>query len=96
MVCAPRFYASFRTGEAFGQCIKTLEAEFERHMSLIFLKHFGTEIHLEILSDDEDDFAKACLYRIINGIVHYRFAVRTKSVELFQTTVTAAHTGCQE
>ena len=62
-------------------------------MSLILLKYFFAEVLFKILSDYEYYLAESSLYGIVDGIVHDGLAVGSESVELFQTAVTASHTG---
>ena len=64
-------------------------------MTLVLAQYLVAEVLLEILTDNENDLTKSATDSIEDRIVHDGFAVRTQSVELFQTTVTAAHTGCQ-
>jgi hypothetical protein len=65
-------------------------------MSFIFRQYLIAEFLLEVLSDDENDFAEAGLNGIIDGIIHDGFPVRAQPVELLKPTITAAHAGSKK
>ena len=65
-------------------------------MSFVFGEHFVAEILLKGFADNEDDFAKACLNGIIDGIIHDGLTIGTQTVKLFQTSIAATHTGSEE
>lgn len=96
VICAPWLLAAFRNSEALGQCVKALEAELGRDVTLIFGEDLRAELLFEVFADDKDNFAEAGLNSIINTVVHDRFTVGTQAVELLETTVTAAHAGSQK
>ena len=95
MVRTPRFRAALGTGKAFGQVVERLEHQLAGDVAFVFGKNLLAEIFFKILADDEDKFAESGLDGVIDGVVHNSFTVGTQSVQLLQTTVTAAHTGCQ-
>ena len=93
MVRTPRFLAAFGADKAFGQFVNRLEDQFARDVTLIFRDNLLTEILFKILADYEDQFAESGLDGIVDGVVHDGFTMRSQTVKLFQTSVTAAHTG---
>ena len=96
VVGAPWFDPSLWWCESLGQGVKALEDQFSGDVPLIFAKDFLTELLFEILSDDEDDFSESCFDGIIDGIVHDGFPVRSESIELFETAITATHAGGEQ
>ena len=74
------------------------ELELERaavcaaHLAVFLLYHL-LELLAEIFAHNIDHLAEAGFHRIVNGVVDYRFTVRTESVHLFESAVTASHSG---
>ena len=95
MVGTPRLGTPFRAGEAFGQIVDGLENQFTRNVPLVFRDNLVAEILFEILADNEDEFAKSGIDSIIDRIIHDGFTIGAQSIQLFQATVTTAHTGSQ-
>ena len=49
----------------------------------------------KILADDEYYFPESGLNGIIDLIIHDGFTMRPEAIELFQSSITAAHAGSQ-
>ena len=95
MVRTPRLRAALGAGEAFGQVVEGLEYQFAGDVTLVFRDDFIAEILFEVLADDEYQFTESSMNGIIDGVVHDGFTMRTQTVELFQTSVAAAHSGSE-
>ncbi len=95
MVCTPWLGAVGRAGVAFGKLVESLENDFCGHYAFIFAEYFFAEILLKIFADNEYYFSESGLNGIVYGVVHYCLAVGAEAVELFESAVTAAHTGSQ-
>ena len=96
MVGTPRFGTALGNGISLRDLVETLEDELAGDMTLIFGKDLLAEILFEILADHPDDLAKTGLDGVIDTVVHDRLAVGAQTVQLFQTTITAAHTGSKQ
>ena len=96
MVGAPWLGASLRTGEAFGQSVEALEHQFARNVAFVFREDNAAEVFLKVFSDYKHEFAEACIYGIVDRVVHYCLAVRAEFVKLFQTAIAASHSCCKE
>ena len=94
MVGSPRFGTAFGAGEAFGKVIYGLEYQFAGNMAFVFGNNLVAEVLFKIFTDYENELAKTGIDGIVNRIIHDSFAIRSQSVQLFQATITAAHTGC--
>ena len=64
-------------------------------MAFVFGNNLVAEVLFKIFTDYENELAKTGIDGIVNRIIHDSFAIRSQSVQLFQATITAAHTGCQ-
>ena len=64
--------------------------------ALILLTNALTECLGKVLANDEYHPAKACPNGIEHGIIEDGFPVWPHRVHLFQTAVTAAHSGCED
>ena len=95
MVRAPRFCTFCRAGESFGQVVQCLEYQFARNVTFIFGEDFVAKILFEIFTDNENEFAETGANGIVDGIIHDCFTIRTQSVQLFQASITASHSGSQ-
>ena len=95
MVGSPRFGTAFGAGEAFRKVIYGLEYQFAGNMAFVFGNNLVAEVLFKIFTDYENELAKTGIDGIVNRIIHDSFAIRSQSVQLFQATITAAHTGCQ-
>lgn len=60
---------------------------------LVSLVYHFLEVIQEIFAHYIYYFPESCLDGIVNGIVDYRFTVRTEAVHLLQTAVSASHSG---
>ena len=96
MVGAPRFDTSFWYSKALWQAVEALEDEFCGYMSLIFTEDFVTEVLFKVFSDNEYDFSESSLDSVVDRIVHDGFTIGSQTVELFQSTITAAHAGSEQ
>ena len=47
------------------------------------------------LADDQHDLVESGFMRVVNREVDDRFAIASEGVNLLQSAVAAAHTGCQ-
>jgi len=83
-----------RAGESFGQVVQCLEYQFAWDVTFIFGDDFVAKILFEIFADNKNKFTKSGVNGIIDRIIHNSFAVRTQSVQLFEATITATHSGC--
>ena len=95
VVCAPRFCASFRTSESLRESVGRLEHHLDRYVSLVFGKDFRAEIVFKIFTNHKYNLTKSTAYCIIDGVVHNCFPVRSKTVQLLQPSITAAHSGSE-
>ena len=96
VVSTPGLGALSRAGEAFGQSIEGLEYEFAGDVAFVLGEHDATEILLEILADNKDEFAEASVDSIVDGVIHNGFTVGAQGVQLLQTAITATHSCCEE
>ena len=96
MVCSPRLLPSLGNTESFGQCVKPLEHQFGRDVPLVLAQHLVAELLFKVLADNENNLSESRFYCVIDAVVHYRLSVRAETVELFQATVAASHSCCEE
>ena len=96
MIGSPGFLASFGHGKALGQCVESLETKFTGNMTFILGKHLFAELLFKILANYPYYFAKSGLDCIIDRIVHDGFTMRSQTIKLLQTSITAAHSCSQE
>ena len=73
----------------------SLKYNFGVNHPFVFFQYNGAKIFFERLTDNKNNFAKSGTFGIKNGIIHDGFTVGSQPVELLQTTVTAAHSGCK-
>ena len=93
MVGSPRLYTVGGAGEPLWKGIEALEAQLYGHMALVLAENLLAEILFRVLADYENDFAKSSLYGVVDGVVHYGLSVWSETIKLFQTAVTASHSG---
>ena len=96
MVGTPGLFAAFGNGEAFGQCVQSLEAEFAGNVTFVLCQNLLAELLFEVAADNPYDLAETGLDGIIDAVVHNALTLRAESVQLLQTTVAATHTGSQK
>ena len=96
VVGTPGFRALGVIRAAFRHFVHRLEAELALYLTLIFAQHDAAEIIFKILTDHKDDLTKACAQSVIHTVIKDGFAVGTETVHLFETAVTASHSGCQD
>ena len=96
MVCAPGFFATFWNSKTFGQCIDALETEFAGNVTFVLGKNLRAELLFKVSTDDPYNFAKASLDCVVNAVIHDALSLRTKCVELLETTIAATHTCSKE
>ena len=65
-------------------------------MTLVLREDFLTELILEILADNENNLSKTSLNSIVDAVVHDCLTIWAQTIELFQTTITATHSGSQK
>ena len=93
MVGAPGFCTFRRASKSFGECIQRLEHHFGGNMIFVFREHFGTEIFFKVFSNNEHHLSESTFNGIVDRVVHDGFTVWSQPVELFQSAITAPHTG---
>ena len=96
VVRAPGLLAAFGNGEAFGQSVEALEAEFAGDVTLVLGEDLCAELLFEVVADDPYYFAKAGLNSVVDAIVHDALTLRAECVELLEATVAASHTCSKE
>ena len=92
---APRLRASLRDPETGRQVVHVLKRVSDFDPVRVTAADRGAERLFDILADDEDHPVKTGAHRIEHGVIHDGFAGRTDFVKLFETAVTAAHSGRQ-
>ena len=93
MIGAPWLLAAFGNLEASRKVVKILEDEFNRNAAFIFRNDLLTEVLFEDTTNDENHFTEASLDGIVNRVIHDGFAIGSKTIQLLQSTITAAHAG---
>ena len=93
MIGAPWLLAALGNLEAFRKVVKILEDEFNGNTAFIFRNDLLTEVLFEDTTNDENHFTEASLDGIVNRVIHDGFAIGSKTIQLLQSTITAAHTG---
>ena len=96
MVCSPWLLTTLWYRESLWKSVKALEYELCWDVTFVFRQYLLTELLFEITTDNENNLTEACLNSIVNRIIHDGFTVWTQTVQLFQTSVTAAHTSSEE
>ena len=96
VVGSPRFYTAFGNGKTLGKVIEFLEDQLHGNDMGIFFENLFPEIFLEQVAYDKNDFSKSPSNGIVNGIIHDGFSIRTETVELFEASITATHSGGQD
>ena len=96
MVGAPRLYTTFRNSESLRQGIETLEAQFTRNLILIFRQDLRTELLFEVLADYPYHFTESGLDGVVDTIVHDGLAIRSQTIELLQSAITASHASSEQ
>ena len=93
---APGFFPSFRAFEVTGEIIEILKGIFDFDLAFIAFADDLFEFLFKILADDENDPVKAGTQGIKYRLIHHGFAGRAHRIELFQTSVTASHSGGED
>ena len=93
MIGSPRFLASFGYCKSRRQIVQILKDEFNRDAVRVFENNLIAKVLFEDTTDNKDYLTETCLDGIVDRVVHYGFAIGAKSIELLETSITAAHTG---
>ena len=95
MIRSPRLLTSLGAGEALRQVVQVLEHQLHRDMMLIFGKDLLAEILLKRLADHKDQLTESAANRVEDRVIHDGLAIRSQTIQLFQATIAAAHSGRQ-
>ena len=90
---SPGFLASLGNGVARGKVVEFLVSVGDFDLTGELGPDGGLEGFGEVLADDENDLGESGADGVKNRVVQNGFAIGAHRVHLFQTTVTAAHTG---
>lgn len=96
----PGLYSLGIEGEAGGNLVQFLGYENELQGCAvhaldvrIFLGHKGFHVFEEVFTDDVDHLSESGLHGIVDGIIDNGLSGRPQAVHLFESAITAAHSG---
>src|SRR6187200_124074 len=95
MSCSPRLDAFRIFVLTWNKLVECLNDKINLHLAFQFWEEFFFYCFQDLFPYNEDNFGKSRPYRIEQRVVHDRFPVRAKTIDLFYSAITATDAGSQ-